>query len=152
MIIVPMTVDHIREIMRYEQDMFGSESWSASAYREELADRIQRYYVVALDDDAALLGWAGVRVLADEAEILTIGVIPTARRAGTGSALLGELIEECRRRSVRMVFLDVRVGNEDAQRIYVREGFVVVGRRRGYYDNGRSDSLTMSMELESVPR
>ncbi len=150
MIIVSMTADHIRELMRYEQDMFGPESWTASSYREELADRIQRYYVVALDDDAALLGWAGVRVLGDEAEILTIGVIPTARRAGTGSALLGELIEECRRRSVRVVFLDVRLENEDAQRIYVREGFVGVGRRRGYYDHGRSDSLTMSLELESV--
>ena len=152
MIIVAMTADHIREIMRYEQDMFGPESWSAAAYREELADRIQRYYVVALDDDAVLLGWAGVRVVADEAEILTIGVIPAARRAGIGSALLGELVEECRRRSVRVVFLDVRVANEDAQRVYVREGFAVVGRRRGYYDNGRSDSLTMSLALESVPR
>jgi ribosomal-protein-alanine N-acetyltransferase len=150
MTIVAMTRAHINEIMRYEQDMFGPESWSASAYREELADRFQRYYVAAVGEDKKLLGWAGLRVVADEAEILTIGVIPAARRHGVGTELLGELIDEARRRAAGVVFLDVRLANEDAQRIYTREGFTVVGRRRGYYDNGRTDSLTMSLVLGPV--
>ena len=143
-----MAVDHIRELMQYEEAMFGSESWSAAAYREELADRRHRYYVVALADDDALLGWAGLRVLSDEAEVLTIGVAPAARRQGVGSTLLHELLDEARRRRARTVFLDVRVDNDDAQRIYIREGFAAIGVRRGYYDNGRTDSLTMSLALD----
>lgn len=150
MTIVGLTREHIASIMRYERELFGPESWSAAAYREELADRVQRYYVAAVDDDGTLLGWAGVRVVADEAEILTVGVIPAARRQGVGSALVRELLDEARRRQASVVFLDVRVANEDAQRIYAREGFVVVGRRRGYYDNGRTDSLTMSLTLNAV--
>ena len=48
-----------------------------------------RHYLVAVDDDGALLGWAGLRSLADEAEILTVGVIPTARRRGIGTRAAG---------------------------------------------------------------
>jgi ribosomal-protein-alanine N-acetyltransferase len=146
--IVAMKANHITELMRYEHDMFGPEAWSAAAYREELADHDNRHYVTAVDESGAMLGWAGLRVIADEAEVLTVGVIPTARRQGVGTALLRDLLAEARRRSVAQVFLDVRLGNDDARRIYEREGFVEVGRRRGYYDYGRTDSLTMALRLE----
>ncbi len=145
--LVTMTTAHIAELMRYEKAMFGPESWSASAYREELADRTHRHYVTAVDSAGALLGWAGLRVVADVGEILTVGVIPTARRHGIGARLVQELIEEAGRRGAQDLFLDVRFDNEAALRIYTRAGFSTVGRRRGYYDNGRTDSLTMSLKL-----
>lgn len=145
-VIGPMQRKHITELMRYERPMFGTEAWSASAYRDELADHQHRYYLAAVDDDA-LQGWAGMRIVDTEAEVLTVGVIPTARKRGIGSALLAGLLDEARRREVAEVFLDVRIDNDDAQRIYRREGFVDVGRRRGYYDHGRIDSLTMKLEL-----
>jgi ribosomal-protein-alanine N-acetyltransferase len=149
--IVAMTVAHIKQVMIYERDLFGPESWSASAYREELADRQHRLYLAAVDDDGSLLGWAGVRVLADVGEILTVGVVPTARRQGIGSQLLVGLLAEARRRGAEEVFLDVRADNEDAQRIYAREGFIAVGRGRGYYDHGRTDSLIMSLKMVIAP-
>jgi ribosomal-protein-alanine N-acetyltransferase len=145
--IIAMKRNHITDLMRYERPMFGAEAWSASAYREELADTTNRYYIAAVDGDGELLGWAGLRILDAEAEVLTVGVIPSARRRGIGSALLADLLDEARRRRVEEVFLDVRVDNDDAQRIYAREGFVAVGRRRGYYDNGRTDSLTMKLAV-----
>jgi ribosomal-protein-alanine N-acetyltransferase len=141
--IVPMTRAHVVEVMRYEHDMFGAESWSADAYREELADTRHRFYVAAVDDAGALVGWAGIRMLDKEAEILTVGVIPSARRDGLGTRLLTTLLDEARRRGVEDVFLDVRMDNLQAQRVYEREGFAALGTRRGYYDNGRTDSLTM---------
>jgi ribosomal-protein-alanine N-acetyltransferase len=145
--IVPMARAHITELMRYERELFGSEAWTAAAYREELADQQHRYYMAAIDDGGGLLGWAGIRVLDDEAEILTVGVVPAARRQGIGSALLRELLDEAGRRGVEEIFLDVSVDNPDAQRIYEREGFTRVGVRRGYYNHGRTDSLTMSLRL-----
>jgi ribosomal-protein-alanine N-acetyltransferase len=149
--IVAMTQEHIPELMRYEEDMFGAESWSADAYREELADTRYRRYVAAVDADGVLLGWAGIRMLGKEAEILTVGVIPTARRAGLGTRLVQTLLDEARSRAVRDVFLDVRVDNEQAQRVYEREGFTGVGVRRGYYDSGRTDALTMALRNLAAP-
>jgi ribosomal-protein-alanine N-acetyltransferase len=146
--IVPMTAAHIVQLMPYEKDMFGSESWSESAYREELADKRHRLYVAAVDSAGVLQAWAGVRVLSDAAEILTIGVIPTARKAGLGQRMLTTLLDEAKRRGAEEVFLDVRIDNDDAKRLYEREGFLPMGMRRGYYDNGRTDALTMSLRFE----
>jgi len=148
--IVAMTGAHIHQLMRYEHELFGPESWSEDAYREELADKRHRHYVVAVDENQSLLGWAGVRVLADDAEILTVGVIPDARRRGLGAQLVTTLIDEARRRGAVQVFLEVRVDNDAAKHLYEREGFSPMGLRRGYYDNGRMDALTMSRQLRPV--
>jgi [ribosomal protein S18]-alanine N-acetyltransferase len=145
--IVTLTTAHVDELMAHERDMFGAESWSAAAYREEIADKRRRHYLAAVDGAGVLLGWGGVRVIGDEAEILTVGVIPAARRRGIGTLLLDALLEHARHDGAEFAFLDVRVDNSDAQRIYERAGFISVGRRRGYYDNGRTDSLTMSARL-----
>jgi [ribosomal protein S18]-alanine N-acetyltransferase len=141
--IVPMTKAHIDALMPYEQEMFGPEAWTADGYRDELADKRHRYYLAAVDQDQALLGWAGVRVVADTAEILTVGVIPAARRLGIGARLLAMLLDEAQRRGAVEAFLEVRVDNVGAQQLYERARFVRVGIRRGYYDGGRMDAVVM---------
>jgi ribosomal-protein-alanine N-acetyltransferase len=145
-VIAPMRAAHIDALMPYERGMFGTEAWTASGYRNELADTEHRYYVVAERDDA-LLGWAGVMVVADAAEILTVGVIGSARRQGIASALVAELLAQARRRKAVEAFLEVRVDNAPARALYLREGFAEVGLRPGYYDSGRVDAVVMRLEL-----
>jgi [ribosomal protein S18]-alanine N-acetyltransferase len=145
--IAPMTRAHIAELMPYELELFGPEAWSADGYRDELADTRYRRYVVALGPDGELLGWAGVRVLDALAEILTVGVIPAVRRQGIGRQLLQVLLDEARSRGATEVFLEVRADNSAAQTLYETEGFLVLGRRRGYYDHGRMDAVTMRLAL-----
>jgi ribosomal-protein-alanine N-acetyltransferase len=145
--VVPMTRDHIDALMRYENEMFGSEAWTRAGYRAELADRRHRFYLVAEDDENALLGWAGILIAGDQAEILTVGVVPQARRRGIGTKLVHALVQGARDRGAHELFLEVRVDNDAARRLYEREGFTVLGRRRGYYDNGRVDAVVMRREL-----
>jgi [ribosomal protein S18]-alanine N-acetyltransferase len=142
-----MRADHVDALMPYERTMFGSEAWTANGYRRELADTRHRHYVAAEAADGALLGWAGVMVVGDTAEILTVGVIPEARRRGIAVRLLADLLDTARTRGATEVFLEVRVDNEAAQALYLREGFVEIGRRRGYYDSGRVDAVVMRCEL-----
>jgi [ribosomal protein S18]-alanine N-acetyltransferase len=141
--VVPMKKAHIAALMPYEQDMFGTEAWSADGYRAELADTRHRYYVAAVDENDSLLGWAGIRVVGDTAEILTVGVVPQARRQGIGGRLLAILLDEARRRGAVEAFLEVRVDNAAAQQLYERARFVRVGIRRGYYAGGRVDAVVM---------
>jgi len=141
--LVPMTRAHVDAAMAYEAEMFGTESWTPEAYREELADRRHRYYLSAMGDGGELLGWAGIRIVGEEADIVTIGVVPPARRRGVAIQLLHALLEEARRRGATTAFLEVRVDNAAARQLYEREGFEVIGRRRGYYDAGKVDAITM---------
>jgi [ribosomal protein S18]-alanine N-acetyltransferase len=145
--IVPMTKGHIDALMPYERDMFGTEAWTRSGYQSELADTRYRYYVIAEGPAGELLGWAGIRILDAEAEILTVGVVPAARRAGIARRMLDVLLAEAIRRGAAEVFLEVRVDNAAARALYLREGFEEIGIRRGYYDAGRVDAVTMRKEL-----
>jgi ribosomal-protein-alanine N-acetyltransferase len=156
--VIPMTRAHITALMPYEREMFGAEAWTADGYRDELADTRHRHYLAAVDaavdavaavdvENQALLGWAGVRIVADSAEILTVGVIPAARRQGIAARLLAMLLDEARRRGAVEAFLEVRVDNPGAQRLYERARFVKVGVRRGYYDGGRVDAVVMRRAL-----
>jgi [ribosomal protein S18]-alanine N-acetyltransferase len=144
--IVAMSVEHIDALMPYEREMFGTEAWTAGGYRTELADT-ERHYLVAEGERRALLGWAGVRVIADSAEILTVGVVPSARRRGIARQLLDGLLAEARRRGAVEAFLEVRVDNDAAKSLYAREGFIQIGLRSGYYDGGRVDAAVMRREL-----
>ncbi len=145
--VVPMRAAHIDALMAYEQEMFGTEAWTADGYRDEIADTRHRHYLAAVDENGALLGWAGIRVVADSAEILTVGVIPAARRQGIGARLLAMLLDEARRREATEAFLEVRIDNTAAQRLYERANFVRVGTRRGYYGGGRVDAVVMRRAL-----
>lgn len=145
--IVPMTEAHIDALMVHEREMFGTEAWTVSGYRTELADIARRYYVAAEGADGSLLGWAGILVIADSAEILTVGVVPSARRRGIGRVLLDALLDEARRRGAVEAFLEVRVDNAAGRGLYANEQFVEVGLRPGYYDAGRVDAVVMRREL-----
>lgn len=134
-------------LLPHEQAMFGTESWSRSSYLDELSDTELRHYLVAEDADGNVLGSAGLLSIAETAQILTVGVLPAARRRGVARMLVRELVAEARRRKAEEVLLEVRVDNEAARLLYENEGFVTIGSRRGYYDHGRVDAAVMRYEL-----
>lgn len=147
MTVVAMTSRHVDLLMPYEHELFGNDSWTAQGYRAEIADKDSRYYIAVEDEAGELLGWAGLMVVADAAEILTVGVVPAAQRRGLARLMLAALYDETRRRGARELFLEVRVDNAAAITLYDSEGFEQVGRRRGYYDHGRVDAVVMRRVL-----
>ena len=147
MTVVAMTRQHISALMPYESELFGTEAWTADSYRSELAETRTRHYVAAEGDSGQFLGWAGVLVVDGAAEILTVGVVPAARRRGIANTLVHALLDEARSRGAAEVFLEVRVDNDAARALYEREGFAEVGRRKGYYEHGRVDAVVMRRAL-----
>jgi ribosomal-protein-alanine N-acetyltransferase len=87
-------------------------------------------------------GFVLARVAADEAEILTLAVVPEARRTGLGGALLAEAMAASVLRGARAMFLEVSEANQAARALYGAAGFAEVGRRRRYYADG-SDALVL---------
>ena len=146
-VIAPLPRAHLDDVMRHEDELFGTESWTAQSYRSELADTRYRHYFVAADETGALLGWAGLMVIAGTAQILTLGVATAAQRRGVGQQLLDALLAEAIRRDAREVLLEVRVDNAPARRLYDRNRFTPLRTRRGYYDLGRVDAVEMRRAL-----
>lgn len=95
-------------------------------------------------------GFALGRVVADEAELLTIAVAPEARRQGEGRALLDGFLRTARARGAETAFLEVAADNAAALALYRWSGFAEAGRRRGYYHspgNPPVDALVMVKSL-----
>jgi len=91
-------------------------------------------------------GFVLARVAADEAEILTLAVIPTARRKGHAGALLAGAMAAALLRGAGTMFLEVSDRNAAARGLYAQAGFAEAGRRRRYYADG-SDALILRRAL-----
>jgi ribosomal-protein-alanine N-acetyltransferase len=142
-----MTRADLDVLLPHEQAIFGTESWSRDSYLDELADTELRHYLVAEDEDGQVLASAGLLTIAETAQILTVGVLPVARRRGIARLLVRELLAEARRRRAQEVLLEVRIDNRPARTLYESQGFVPIGTRRGYYDRGRVDAVVMRHAL-----
>lgn len=118
----------------------SGEQWDADAIMAQLS---QPGVFGWLDDTGGLIL---ARVAADEAEVLTLAVVPEARRRSVGRALLTQACTEAAAREARTMFLEVAADNNAARALYAALGFVPVGQRRGYYPGG-VDALVLRRVL-----
>ncbi|BBD97298.1 GNAT family N-acetyltransferase [Sphingobium amiense] len=99
--------------------------------------------------DAAPLGFALVRSVLDECELLLLAVTPLWRGRGIGVTLLQDSLSQARRRGIISMNLEVRSTNT-AIRLYERCGFEYVHRRPGYYrgnDGNLHDALSFRIDM-----
>ncbi|MEO1601956.1 MAG: GNAT family N-acetyltransferase [Pseudomonadota bacterium] len=115
-------------------------AWTAEAF-----ERLGEGQAYCVTDRAWRFGLLVLRIAADEAEVLSIGVAPEARRQGLGGALLATAIEAAAGDGATQVFLEVAEGNRPARALYAAAGFTEAGRRPAYYRTplGREDALLL---------
>ena len=102
--------------------------WDAAAFAALLSGP----GVVLLADDQGR-GFLLARVVADEAEVLTLAVDPAHRRAGVARDLMARFDAAVTARGAVSAFLEVAEPNAAARALYAACGWEQAGRRRGYY-------------------
>lgn len=141
-----MTWRDIPELVVLERTLFADDAWSEQSWWAELAGRPRRSYVIG-DQGGAVLGYAGVDLGGEVADVMTIAVAATAQGNGLGALLMGWLIAEARLGGADYLMLEVRADNDAAQRLYAKAGFVLLTMRRKYYQPGGVDALIMRLDL-----
>jgi [ribosomal protein S18]-alanine N-acetyltransferase len=144
-----MTRADLPAVLRLEAALFGDEAWSEAMLTAELegAEASGRYYLIA-EDAGGLVGYAGLLSPGgSQADILTMAVAEDRWGQRIGALLLDSLVAEAARQGCTEVFLEVRVDNDRAQRLYSSRGFVGIGVRRGYYQPSGTDALVMQLSL-----
>ncbi|MDO5634122.1 MAG: GNAT family N-acetyltransferase [Micrococcus sp.] len=158
-----MTVWDIPEVLQWEQALFPLDAWPPEFYQSELSQSgpdgqlgldgrpVTRDYRVVvrdeLDDDGSdpelrrlqpgeIVGYGGIMVAGDIADVQTIGTAPSAQGRGIGAAQLRWMIREATQRRAEALMLEVRATNAPAQRLYARHAFAHIHTRRGYYPGG----------------
>jgi ribosomal-protein-alanine N-acetyltransferase len=139
-----MYPDDIPEIVSIERLSFST-PWSETSFRGEIYSRYSVTRVAELN--GVIVGYICVKHVADECHLLDLAVHPDYRRRGIARALLNEVIQELRIEGCRFFYLEARLSNYAARKLYEKFGFNMVGVRKGYYVNPAEDAVIMMMEL-----
>lgn len=142
------TIEDAKEIFAIEMECF-SVPWSLDSIETELLNEDKKLYYV-VEDANGIVGYAGAWLVYDEGQITNIAIRPSARRQGYGAKLTSALIEECFKRGMHEIFLEVRISNLSALSLYRKLGFTVKGMRKNYYSEPKEDAYIMSLIKEEV--
>ena len=140
------TIEDAKEIFAIEMECF-SVPWSLDSIEIELLNEDKKLYYV-VEDANGVVGYAGAWLVYDEGQITNIAIRPSARRQGFGAKLTSALIEECFKRGMHEIFLEVRISNLSALSLYRQLGFTVKGMRKNYYSEPKEDAYIMSLIKE----
>ena len=115
-----------------------SSSWDIKAFKSDADD--SKYFVSKIDTE--VFGYISYRVVLDEVEIMNVVTREDARNMGIASSLLSYVIRNV---DASKFNLEVNENNKVAIKIYKKFGFVEVGERKNYYNNGEENAILMSL-------
>ncbi|MBQ7147864.1 MAG: ribosomal protein S18-alanine N-acetyltransferase [Pseudobutyrivibrio sp.] len=120
--------------------------WSADSYKE--AVNSDHTFVLVVTEEAAIVGFAVFYLTPPESELPDIVVSEAYRGQGLGRKLLDYSMQELQARAVDTVFLEVRVSNTPARRLYQHFGFEEIGVRKYFYSDPVEDAVCMRLDID----
>lgn len=119
--------------------------WNLNILKEELKNENSIYFV-AKDTSGKIIGFAGILIILDEANITNIVTKKTCRKHGIGSLLLQQLIDVSVEKKLSSITLEVNENNASAIKLYEKFNFRKMGLRKKYYKN-KENAIIMTLEL-----
>lgn len=132
-------LENIKNILSSDFDEF----WNYNVFKEELQSENSKYLVAKLNNE--IIGFAGIKIIIDKADIMNIVTKKTYRNQGIGTLLLNEIISLCQKLNLTSISLEVNEINKSAIHLYENFGFEKVGNRKNYYNS--SNAILMTKEL-----
>ena len=136
------------EVFELEKEIFTKEAWSLAQVKEELGGA-RRLYIGAIDGDLAsgrIVGYGGIAVSGESADIHNIAVVEEFRRQGIARRLIARLERWAKDQGASEILLEMRVGNTEARPLYQSLGYSEVRIRKDYYAPGM-DAIVMSKSV-----
>lgn len=120
--------------------------WSEAVFGDCLEDQYAGFSLVREND---LIGYYLSLFVLDEATLMDIGIASDLRGKGNAKYLIAHLVEQCKEKNMKAIWLEVRQSNLVAIKLYESSGFVVIETRKNYYPaaRGHEDALVMKLNL-----
>lgn len=142
-----LSADNVNEVWELEKICFD-DPWELKAFTSELDNKISVYIVARDEESKDVVGYGGIWMVYDTADITNIAVHPDYRRCGLGGEILRLLTEISKENSMESITLEVRVSNTPAIELYKKYGFIPCGLRKRYYQ-GNEDAILMTKILKA---
>ena len=135
--------ESIKDLYHDEYDDF----YTLNVLKSEIESPNTKY--VALKEDNTIIGFGGLLMSVDDAELNYIVVKKDLRGNHYGEMLMENLISLANKNEKNKIFLEVNANNNVAINLYKKEGFETINVRRKYY-NGEDDAIIMCREERSI--
>ena len=132
-------IDSLKAILSIDFDDF----WTFDVLKSEILSNNSKYIVIK--NDSEILGFAGIKIILDEADIMNIVVKKAYRNKKIGSLLLDSLVKLSKKLSIKSITLEVNEKNLVAFHLYEKFGFKKVGIRKNYYNNENAIIMTKTL-------
>lgn len=140
----------IKDLLSIEREVYAGElPWTKSAFLTELRSNSKHLYLL-IQKKEQVVGFIGCRIYGKDAHITNVAVRTNDQGKGIGLFLLKETQKFAEQHGCKTMSLEVRISNNNAQRVYRKMGFVSNAIKRGYYDENHEDALEMILDLEDV--
>lgn len=142
----PLVAERVDAVVQIEQRAYAH-PWNRTNFLDALQSGYQAQVLLA---DETLLGYFVAMQGVDEVHLLNITVAPEFQGQGWSRVMLDALTLWARGRNAQWLWLEVRVGNTRAMRVYEAQGYARVGVRKEYYPAGhgkREDAVVMGLRL-----
>lgn len=113
-------------------DSLENDAYSINSIESMIHD--EKYYVLVAKKDSKVVGYIALLVTLDEAELIKIVVESESRKMGLATRLTNFAFGQVRSRGVRTIYLEVRIDNSIARKLYENLGFIEYGKRAKYYN------------------
>ena len=130
-------LEEIKDILTTEFDDF----WNYEILKNELENSTSKYFV-AKNENYEIVGFAGLKIILDEADIMNIVTKKNFRYKGIGSLLLKELINISKDLNLKTITLEVNEENINAINLYKKFEFKEIGTRKKYYKDKNGIIMT----------
>ena len=138
-----MNLNHLNELQEILISDFD-DFWSFSTLKEEVENENSSYIIGKINNE--IIGFAGLKKIFDQADIMNIVIKKTYRNQGIGTLLLQNLILLANDLNISTLFLDVNDQNKPAIHLYEKLGFEKLGVRKKYYNN--NNGIIMKKNLK----
>lgn len=132
-------LDYIKDNLISDFDDF----WTYQILKEELESKNSSYLVAKINNE--IVGFAGIKIILDEADIMNIVTKKTYRNQGIGTLLLENLISLSKKLNLKTLSLEVSEENLPAIHLYRKFGFEYLGVRKNYYQDKNGYIMTKKL-------
>ncbi|HUY15812.1 MAG TPA: ribosomal protein S18-alanine N-acetyltransferase [Terriglobia bacterium] len=140
------------QVMAIQRQNPSASQWKETDYASLIGPPGNLGLVAAEEGQPGTIsGFAVLRQVADEAELLNLAVASSCKRRGVGRALIRESIQRLAQSHARRIFLEVRASNHSALTLYTSMGFQRQSLRKEYYQDPCEDGLVLSLALPILP-
>jgi len=141
-----MRPEDVPEVLSIERASFTT-PWSGTLFMNEIYKPLSVAKVMRSGEN--IVGYICADQVLDEGHILNVTVHPEHRRRGMAAHMVAHVIGLLAGRACKTIFLEVRISNEAALRMYEKSGFSMITVRKRYYTAPEEDAVIMKLQLSS---